>query len=88
MLLLARRATSALLNDAERSALRAHFDTHLWARLPGVLDPALLSEVQRYLETAEFVEQQHLGVSPPSVDLTMTPGPTSALRRSSATSKL
>lgn len=79
MLHLARRATSALLNDAERSALRAHFDQHFWARLPGLLEPALLSEIQRYLERAEFVEERHLAVSPPSVDLTMKPGPASAL---------
>ncbi len=79
MLQLARRATSSLLDGAERSAMRAHFENHLWVRLPGVLEPALLSDVQRYLETAEFVEQRHLGVTPPSVDLTMTPGPASAL---------
>jgi hypothetical protein len=79
MLHLARRATSALLSGAERSALRAHFDEHFWVRLPAVLEPPLLSEVQRYLETAEFVQHRHLGVSPPSVDLTMTPGPASAL---------
>jgi hypothetical protein len=79
MLQLGRRATRHLLTGAERAALRAHFDEHFWVRLPGVLDPALLSEVQRFVADAEFTEHRHKGVSPPSVDLTMSPGPASAL---------
>src|SRR5438094_6064793 len=79
MLQLARRATRQLLTDAERIAMRAHFDEHFWVRLPGVLEPPLLSEVQHYLERAEFTAHRHAGVSPPSTDLTMTPGPASAL---------
>lgn len=74
MLQLDRRGLALDLDSAERAALRAHFDEHLWARLPGILQPSLLSEVQRRLGRAHFVEHAHEGVHPPSVDLVLPAG--------------
>lgn len=74
MLQLDRRGIARDLAVSERAVLRAHFDEHLWARLPGILDPDLLSEVQRRLARSRFVEHAHEGVHPPSVDLVLPAG--------------
>jgi hypothetical protein len=59
--------------------LRAHFDRHHWVRLPGVLSRDFLADVQWRLARAEFVEREHPGVVPPSVDLSMVPSTLSGL---------
>lgn len=74
MLQLDRRGLARDLGAPERAALRAHFDEHLWARLPGILQPDLLAEVQRRLARATFVEHAHERVHPPSVDLVLPAG--------------
>ena len=79
MLHLGRRDTLALLTADERADLRAHFERHMWVRLPRLLEPDLLEEIQRLLERASFERFVHTNVDPPSVDLVMTPGPPSAL---------
>jgi hypothetical protein len=79
VLRLGRRDTLARLTADERAGLRAHFDRQMWARLPRLLEPALLEEVQRLLERASFERFVHTNVDPPSVDLVMAPGPPSAL---------
>ncbi len=79
MLQLARRSRLSRFDDAERAALRAHFDTHLWARLPGVLAPSLLEEIQKHVAAGTFVAHQHPDVTPPSADLAMRPNAASAL---------
>jgi predicted 2-oxoglutarate/Fe(II)-dependent dioxygenase YbiX len=79
MLQLGRRATLRTLGGDERAALRAHFDRHMWARLPGVFDAPLLMEVQEMLRHATFEAHVHDNVSPPSIDWIMAPGPATAL---------
>ena len=79
MLQLGRRATLSRPDAAERTALRRHFDAHRWARLPAVLEPALLRDVQQLLDRATFAPHRHEQVSPPSIDWIMAPGPASAL---------
>jgi hypothetical protein len=79
MLQLGRRITLSRPDATERAALRDHFDSHMWARLPRLLDPDLLEEIQRLLERATFERFVHTNVDPPSVDLVMAPGQPSAL---------
>ena len=79
MLQLGRRATVARAREDEEAALRDHFDAHMWARLPRVLDPALLLEVQRLLAAAKFEPHVHHNVNPPSIDWIMAPGPAGGL---------
>jgi hypothetical protein len=70
---LSRSAIVARLSDEERAALRKQFAAQRSLRLPGLLSPELLGDVQRRLATAEFVRTVHAGVHPPSVDLSMVP---------------
>jgi hypothetical protein len=79
MLQVARSATVGRPGHAECRAMRAHFDARHWVRLPAVLDPALLADVQARVAAAEFVERRHPGVHPPSIDLWMAPNVASAL---------
>ena len=79
MLQLGRRSTLSSPTAGERAALRDHFDRHMWARLPRLLDPALLAELQGMLARATFNPHVHANVDPPSVDWIMEPGPASAL---------
>jgi hypothetical protein len=79
VLQLGRRQTVSRPTEGERAGLRAHFDQYMWVRLPRLLEPALLEEVQHLLERATFERFVHTEVDPPSVDLIMTPGPASAL---------
>lgn len=76
---IARSATSGRLTDDERSALRAQFAARHWVRLPGILEPALLVDIQDRVARADFVERVHPGVDPPSIDLCMAPNSASAL---------
>lgn len=75
----ARAATVGQPDEAECAPLRGHFAARHWVRLPGVLDPDLLADVQARVAKAEFVERVHRGVSPPSVDLCMVPDAAVAL---------
>jgi len=79
MLQVARRSTIGEPDAAETPALRSHFDRHHWIRVPGMLEPGLLREIQERLARAEFVERVHHGVTPPSVDLCMVPNAAVAL---------
>jgi hypothetical protein len=74
-----RTATRRVPGDGELGELRAHFATRHWVRLPGVLEPPLLADLQSRVARAEFVERIHSGVHPPSVDLSMVPNAASAL---------
>jgi len=73
MLQIARAGTLVTATDADIARLRSHFDQHHWVRLPRVLHPDLLHDVQARLARAEFIEQAHAGVDPPSRDLCMVP---------------
>lgn len=75
----ARAATIGRPDDAECRGLAAHFAAHHWVRLPGVLDPGLLADVQARVAKADFVERVHTSVSPPSIDLCMVPNAAVAL---------
>lgn len=55
-------ATLRTGDDAEAALLRAHFRDHHAVKLPGFLDPALLSAVQSHLRTAVFVPKSHEGI--------------------------
>lgn len=66
-------------NPATLAGARAHFDTHHWVKVPGLLTPALLAQVQDGIRRATFVEVHHHGVTPPSVDVCMEPNATSAM---------
>lgn len=79
MLQVARARTVGPAGRDEIAALQSHFARHHWVRLPGVLEAALLTDVQRRLARAEFVERVHEGVTPPSIDLCMVPDATAAL---------
>ena len=79
MLRVAKDHTAAALAAADVAALRSRFARHHWVRLPGILDPDLLADVQARLDRAEFVERVHHGVTPPSIDLCMVPNPAAAL---------
>jgi hypothetical protein len=79
MLRISRTAAHVDASAARIADMRAHFDRHHWARLPGVLSRDLLLEVQSRLVHAEFVERKHPGVVPPSVDLSMVPSTLSGL---------
>jgi len=74
-----RSATLRRPADVELRELRAHFAARHWVRLPGVLEPTLLADLQSRVARAEFVERVHTGVQPPSVDLSMVPNAASAL---------
>jgi len=78
-LCVSKTATTGWLDEAEIAPLRQSFETSHWVRLPGVLDPALLADIQARVARAEFVERVHHGVHPPSVDLSMVPDAASAL---------
>jgi hypothetical protein len=75
----AKSATRRRPSDADCRVLASHFAAHHWVRLPGVLEPALLEEIQARIAAATFVERVHAGVTPPSVDLCMAPNAASAL---------
>jgi 2-oxoglutarate-Fe(II)-dependent oxygenase superfamily protein len=75
----AKAATIGRPDAAECAALAAHFAARHWVRLPGVLDPDLLADVQARVARAEFVAREHTNVSPPSVDLCMVPNAAVAL---------
>jgi hypothetical protein len=79
MLSIARASTVEALTGPETAALRRHFEEHHWARLPGMLAPSLLEDVQARLERATFVERVHDAVSPPSIDLCMVPNAAAAM---------
>ena len=76
---IARAATIGRPGDGECRAMREHFDAHHWVRLPAVLEPALLTDLQARVSAAPFVERRHEGVHPPSVDLHMVPNAASGL---------
>jgi hypothetical protein len=78
-LCVSKAATTGWFDEAEIAPLRASFERSHWVRLPGLLDPALLADVQARVARAEFVERVHHGVHPPSVDLSMVPNAASAL---------
>jgi len=73
--------TGALVDgsDTRIAELRAHFDRHHWVKLPHVLSPELIRDVEARLARAEFVETSHHGVVPPSLDLCMVPSALSGL---------
>ena len=48
--------------EAEIAALRAQFDEHSYARLPGFIAPNLLEKLQAELRTATFVPKNHHGI--------------------------
>jgi len=79
MLQISRTGALVDLSDARIAELRAQFDCHHWVRLPRVLSPELLCDVQARLARAEFVEKAHTGVVPPSRDLCMVPSTLSGL---------
>jgi hypothetical protein len=66
-------------SGTDAADLRAHFDRHHWVKLPHVLAPELLRDVQARLSRADFVERLHPDVTPPSLDLSMVPSPLSGL---------
>jgi predicted 2-oxoglutarate/Fe(II)-dependent dioxygenase YbiX len=74
-----RSATLRLPPEGELDEWRAHFAARHWVKLPGVLEPSLLADLQSRVARAEFVERVHTGVHPPSVDLSMVPNAASAL---------
>jgi 2OG-Fe(II) oxygenase superfamily len=76
---IAKSATRARPADHECASLRDQFAARHWVRLPGVLEPALLADVQARVAKAEFVERTHRGVTPPSVDLCMLPNAAAGL---------
>ena len=55
MLQVSRTAARVDPSAARIADLRAHFDRHHWARLPGVLSRDLLADVQSRLAHAAFV---------------------------------
>lgn len=73
MLQIERTGTLVNARPADIAGLRSHFDEHHWVRLPRVLHPDLLRDVQERLARAEFIEKVHEGVNPPSRDLCMVP---------------
>jgi hypothetical protein len=73
MLQISRTATLVDATDAQIADMRAHFERHHWVKLPRVISPELLADVQARLARAEFVETAHPGVVPPSLDLCMVP---------------
>src|SRR5438045_6166261 len=71
---------AAALVDLTRAALaRGHFDRHHWVKLPRLLEGPMLQDVQRAIARATFVEVWHTSVTPPSVDVCMTPNALSAM---------
>jgi 2OG-Fe(II) oxygenase superfamily len=76
---IAKAATVDRPGDTECRALREQFGAHHWVRLPGVLAPSLLADVQARVARAEFTERVHPGVDPPSIDLCMAPNAASAM---------
>ena len=78
MLLRIERA-AAHVDLMRASEAREHFDRHHWLKLPRLLDGSLLARVQRELARATFVEVRHTSVTPPSIDVCMTPNPLSAM---------
>jgi 2-oxoglutarate-Fe(II)-dependent oxygenase superfamily protein len=74
-----RRGTEYARDPDLIAEARRHYDRHHWLKLPQLLSPALLAEVQRGLASATFVEMRHDGVQPPSIDLHMRPNATSAM---------
>lgn len=79
MIRIGRRATEYRRDAPSIADARVHFARHHWVKLRDLLDPALLSDVQRGLASARFFELVHDGVSPPSIDLHMAPNATSAM---------
>src|SRR5437762_1621477 len=79
MLQVAKTATIGRPGDAECRTLADHFAARHWVRLPGVIEPRLLADVQARVAQADFIERRHTGVSPPSVDLCMVPNAAVAL---------
>src|SRR5215471_8351124 len=79
MLRISRTGALVDASDTRIAELRAHFDRHHWVKLPRVLSPELIREVQARLARAEFVETSHHGVVPPSIDLCMVPSALSGL---------
>jgi hypothetical protein len=79
MLQVARTGTLVSATDAEIARLRSHFGEHHWVRLPRVLHPDLLQDVQERLARAEFIDTAHPSVDPPSRDLCMVPNALSGL---------
>ena len=61
------------------SDARGHFDRHHWLKLPRLLDGSLLEHVRREIARAMFVEVRHTSVTPPSIDVCMTPNALSAM---------
>lgn len=74
-----RGATRVDLPPAAHVAGRDHFDRRHWLRLPHLLSDGVLHDVQRRLAAATFVEVRHTNVTPPSVDLCMTPNALSGM---------
>ena len=66
-------------DPAAAASARAHFDTHHWIKIRGLLAGPLLAEVQHAIRNASFTEVIHRGVTPPSIDVCMEPNSTSAL---------
>jgi hypothetical protein len=77
LLRIARAAAQVDLSCA--AAARGHFDRHQWLKLPNLLDGPMLDYVQREISRATFVEVWHTSVTPPSVDVCMTPNALSAM---------
>ncbi len=74
-----RGVTRVALTPESHVAGRDQFGRHHWLRLPQILGERLRREVQSRLDTAAFVEVRHAGVSPPSIDLCMTPNALSGM---------
>jgi len=79
MLQISRTGTRVDATEAEIAETRSHLDRHHWVKLPRVLAPELLADVQARLARAEFIETAHPGVVPPSLDLCMVPSALSGL---------
>lgn len=78
MLLRIERA-AAQVDLMRASEARGHFDRCHWLKLPQLLDGSLLQHVQREVARATFVEVRHTSVTPPSIDVCMTPNALSAM---------
>ena len=64
MITVARARTAVDLSPGDRARLREHFRDRHFLRLPGLIEPDLLGEIQRELDRAEFYERVHPGVGP------------------------
>lgn len=74
-----RRRTRYERSDADLAEARRHYADRHWIKVPQLLAPELLAEIQKGVAAARFVERWHMTVDPPSADLCMEASATAAL---------